>query len=478
MYGRVCMKIKSVIVIIIGIFLLTGCAGITPNLGSIGKSGNYESKNKIKDFKKISKDLVKNQKDDLLWQLDAGLISKYAYNYNQSVLFFDKAEKKIKAYNKKVLAGKLLSNIGATLTNDTFLDYTPKIYEGIMVNTYKGIDFLSEGKNAYARVEFNRALDRQRRAKAFFAKEIAQEKKKIEKENKKKLKEKNIKGFDLKKATKNSKTTSVIEKRYTNLFAFKPYPDFVNPFTNYVAGIYFYNTHDYRKATELLKETYGMIKGNEKAASYVKNDLKLAIKADKSIRLKKSNKHYAWIFFENGQGATKKEMRIDIPLFLFTSKAYYTGIALPTFKENSEAYSYLIVNNGKKIVRTKEVADMDKIIKTEFKKRFHTIMVRAIARTVTQTVIQYQLRKRGGVIGGLIGSVYQGAMNRADTRQWKLLPKNFHIARVLLKNPTIKIKNPMGKDILKLHLDKRNNYMIFIRIINKSGDIIHNEIKF
>ncbi len=472
------MKITNVIAVTVGAIFFAGCAGTTPNLGSIGKSSNYESKNRVKDFKKISKDLVKNKKDDLLWQLDAGLISKYAYDYNQSVFFFDKSEEKIKAYDKKVLAGKLLSNIGATLTNDTFLDYTPKIYEGIMVNTYKGIDFLSEGKNAYARVEFNRALDRQRRAKDFFAKEIAQEKKKIEEENKKKLKKKNIKGFDLQKATKNSKTTSAIEKRYTNLFAFKPYPDFVNPFTNYVAGIYFYNMHDYRKATELLKETYGMIKGNEDGTTYVRDDLSLAIKAAKSIGLKKSNKHYAWIFFENGQGATKKEMRIDIPLFLFTSKAYYTGIALPTFKENSEAYPYLIVNNGKKIVRTKEVADMDKIIKTEFKKRFNAIMLRAIARTVTQTVIQYQLRKRGGLIGGLIGSVYQGVMNRADTRQWKLLPKNFHIARVLLKNPTVKIKNPMGNDILKLNLDTNSNYMIFVRIINKNGDTIHNEVKF
>ncbi len=472
------MNIKNLLITTAGLMIFAGCAGTTPSLGSFGKSGNYEGTNKVQDFKKISKDLVKNQKDDLLWQLDAGLISKYAYDYNQSIFFFDKSEKKIKEYDKKVLAGKLLSNIGAVLTNDTFLDYTPKIYEGIMVNTYKGIDFLSEGKDADARVEFNRALDRQRRAKEFFAKEINQQKKKLEEENKKKLKDKKVNPFDITKAASNKKTVDTIEKRYTNLFAFKPYPDFVNPFTDYVAGIYFYNIHDYRKATELLKETYGMIKGNEKAASYVRNDLKLAIKADKSIGLRKAKKHYAWIIFENGQGATKKEMRIDIPLFLVTRKMFYTGIVLPTFKANNEAYPYLVIKDGKETLKTKQLASMDKIIKTEFKKRFNMIMLRAITRTITQSLIQYELRKRTGVIGGLIGSIYQATMNRADTRQWKLLPKDFHIVRVLLKSSNIQIKTPTGANLLNLKLNKNSNYMIFIRIIDKNGDIIHNEVKF
>ncbi len=472
------MNLKTVVMTVVGITIFTGCAGTTPSLGSFGKSKNYEGVKKTKDFKKLSKELIKDEKNDLLWELDAGLISKYAYDYNQSTYFFDKSEKRIKEYDKKVLAGKLLANIGAVLTNDTFLDYTPKIYEGIMVNTYKGIDFLSEGKNADARIEFNRALDRQRRAKEFFAKEIAQEKKKIEEENKKKLKQKKVNPLDFSKAAQNKKTRGVIEKRYTNLFAFKPYPDFVNPFTNYVAGIYFYNIHDYRKATELLKETYGMIKGNEDGANYVSSDLKLAIKADKSIGVGKNRHHYAWIIFENGQGATKKEMRIDIPLFLVTRKIFYTGIALPTFKANPQAYPYLIVSNDKKIVRTKKLASMDKIIKTEFKKRFSTIMTRAVTRTITQSIIQYQLRKRGGLIGGIIGSVYQGIMNRADTRQWKLLPKNFHIARVEIKNPNLTIKTPSGKNLLTLNLQSGKNYMIFIRIIDKNGNVIHNEVGF
>jgi len=200
------MTKKSILGIVCGSIILAGCAGTTPDLGKIGKSGNYESvektggyqqlsKKKTGGYQQLSKNLVKKQKDDLLWYLDAGLISRYAQDYNQSIFFFNKSEVK------------------------------PRIYEGIMVNTYKGMDYLSEGKISSARVEFNRAIERQRRAKKFFQSEISQEKQKIKKENKKKLKGKKVSQKRVEESANNQKTKNAIEKRYTNLFAFKPYPD-------------------------------------------------------------------------------------------------------------------------------------------------------------------------------------------------------------------------------------------------------------
>lgn len=261
------------------------------------------------------------------------------------------------------------------------------------------------------------------------------------------------------------------------MFAFKPYPDFVNPFTSYMSGLFFISTHDYAKATDILKETYGMIKDNEPAQNYVARDLKYAIAKSSEVNTK-SKKHYAWIIFSNGEGPVKKELRFDIPLFMITKSAYYTGIALPTFKERPEAFSNLIVKDGQKIIKTKEVASMDKIIKAEFKKRFPTIMTRAITRTVAQTLIQYQLRKRGGLFGGIVGAVYQGFMNRADTRQWKNLPKNFQIARIRLISPNLRITSPDGMKSIKLKLDTNKNHIVSIRIATRNAKEIVNEISF
>ena len=52
----------------------------------------------------------------------------------------------------------------------------------------KGIDYIDLGDLQDARIEFNRALVRQKKAAYFFKKEIALEKKKLEKEKKKNLK--------------------------------------------------------------------------------------------------------------------------------------------------------------------------------------------------------------------------------------------------------------------------------------------------
>jgi len=462
------VKFKSFAFSVVFLLFLTGCARITPE---------YEKSLQKGDYGVVSEDLKKSPQDDLLWYLDAGAISRYAKDYNASNFFFDKSESKIKEYDKKVLAGKLLESVGTVLTNDTFIDYTPKIYEGIMVNTYKGINFLNEKDFTNARIEFNRALERQRRAKEFFEKEIAQEKEKIKKEQEKKAKEKNLNKADIQKAQNNTKTQDAIEKRYSNLFAFKPYPDFLNPFTSYMSGLFFIATKDYVKAADILKETYGMIKDNEDGASYVKKDLKYALKRASSLKTKE-NKHYVWVVFENGKGPKRDELRFDIPLFVVTRGLYYTGIALPTFKEQAEAYNYLRIKNGKKSLQTKQVASMDKVVKTEFKKRFPLIMTRAIARTVTQSLIQYQLKRNVGLVGGIMGVAYQGFMNRADTRQWRQLPKNFQIARVELKSSDLTIENPKNAEIVKLNLDKNKNHIVFVRAIEANTKPIVTKVSF
>jgi len=470
------MNKKAIFISFIGALFFIGCTGTTPYLGKIGKSDNYESSKKSGNYNALVANMKKNQEDDLLWYMDAGLISRYAKDTNATTYFFDKSEDKIKQYDKEILAGTLLANAGAVLTNDTFMDYRPRIYEGIMVNTYKGLSFMEAGDNSNARVEFNRALERQRRAKEFFAKEISQEKEKIKKEETEKIKKKKLDPNKVNNAS-NDRTKDTIEQKYSNLFAFKAYPDFVNPFSSYMAGLFFISTGDYAKATDILKETYGMIKDNEEASNFVKSDLEYALKSSASLN-GVNREHYVWVVFANGEGPSKEELRFDIPLFLVTNKVSYTGIALPTFKEKPLAYTHLIVKNGENSSATKQVASMDKIIKAEFQKRFPTIMTRAITRTVAQSLIQYQLRKEGGLVGGLLGAVYQGFMNRADTRQWKTLPKNFQIARIELNSPQLNIVSPAGDRNIKLNVDINKNHIVYIRIPTKNSKEIVSEVSF
>jgi len=475
------------------IFFISGCATSTGSLTSSLKSSLASIKNgtpakdanaskrvkehyTTKDYQELYKELDKPKflkSKDLTWSYHAGTVSYMVKDYNKSLYYFNRAEKEIKKYDDKILAGKIASNVASMLTNDRFTAYTPKIYEKIMVNTWKGIDHMLRGDKRLARKEFNRARVRQLRAKAFFAKEIRKEKKELQKEQKAtKKKQKSKKTlFNYNKVLKDKRVLDPIEKEYSNLFAFKPYRDFVNPFSNYIAGIYFMNAGDYRKATGLLKSCYGMIKGIDQGSRYVLQDLKTARARKRSLRARR--RKYTWVVFFNGLGPQKVEKKIDIPLYLVSKNVFYTGIALPYLKMRERAYDYLVVYNKRnRPVRTKRIASMDRIVKAEFKKRFDGIVLRALQRAVVQTIIQKQLHDRLGLLGGIAAAIYQAGMNRADLRSWDMLPKEFQVARIRSGRKII-IKTPQKTEIANITTDPKKNYIIFVHIpTSKSEPVI------
>jgi hypothetical protein len=393
---------------------------------------------------------IKKDDDTILWGIQGGTLARNCLDYKKSNTLFDKAESK---YKTEVDLDSVINNTGesagAVLVNNNVLDYEGNTYEKVMVNTYKGLNFAQLGDSANARVEFNRALDRQRRAKSKYKKEILAKQKKLSKDKK------NL------KIAKNKQTQSAINKNYNEIFSgFRAYPDFINPFATYVSGIYFMLDGDNRKARSILKDSMKMDPTN----SQIRSDYALSKKGS----LKRSRQKYAWVVFENGQGMVKDEIRVDIPLFLVSSNTMYTGLALPKMVERAEAYPYLKVN-GK---NTKQVCNMDNVIKTEFKKRLPGIVTEAVVGAVAKTVIQKQLSDKNAGLG-LLGAIYQAATNKADVRSWTSLPKNFQSIRVPVNGKPIVIKNNQGKVIKTVKVPKSKNAMIYVKSFVPGNDKVH-----
>ena len=459
------------------IIILSGCAAVTGHKGAMNdfdkvlNSGNC-------DLSIIDKKLEDG--DTILWGAQGGSLARDCKIYNKSIIYLDKAEKEYKeSVDKDNIAKNALESSTSMLVNNNVNEYEGNTYEKVMVNTYKALNFMNMNDQANARVEFNRALDRQRRAKEYFEKEIKEKKEELKKTSDKKeeeiakknqkndkndKKDNKIGSFDTFDAANNKKTQDAIYKKYNSLLNdFDAYPDFVNPFTTYIAGVYFMLEGDSSKARNLLKESVSMAPKNKQILS----DFKLSDKYINSLKNAKEN--YAWVIYENGQGMVKDEIRIDIPLFLFTSNAYYTGIALPKITERTNSYKHLNIN-GKK---TTQVCNMDNVIKTEFKKRFPMIVTEAVLNTVIKTVAQKQLKDKGGIVGGIVGSLYQGLTNKSDVRSWTALPKEFQSTRVTLNNKPIKIKDDKGNLIQSINIPNGKNALIYVRSRNAGDTKIH-----
>ncbi|MHC5164190.1 MAG: hypothetical protein ACYSOI_02320, partial [Planctomycetota bacterium] len=67
--------------------------------------------------------------------------------------------------------------------------------------------------------------------------------------------------------------------------------------------------------------------------------------------------------------------------------------ALPRLAFRQAASPHLEVKTGSATSKTQLVADMDRVIQTEFKKDFQGILTRAIISTTTKAVAQYALEK-------------------------------------------------------------------------------------
>lgn len=93
-------------------------------------------------------------------------------NLERAIAHYDAAEESIKTENAEngfLKAGQWLR---AAVTNDTARGYQPTPVEGVLTNLNKAVIFWDQGQPALARVEFNRADERTRRAIEKYAKQI------------------------------------------------------------------------------------------------------------------------------------------------------------------------------------------------------------------------------------------------------------------------------------------------------------------
>jgi hypothetical protein len=379
---------------------------------------------------------------------------------------FDEADEIIRHHNERLLASKTASTVGATLVNDSALKYSGYEFDGVMVNTYKALNMWMDGDADGARVEFKRAVDRQDRARYRFEKLIAKNKVELEAQQAKQSRMHGQSGPNIQKNVENQETKSRV---YSNLEKFEAYADFTNPFTLYAAGLYYMSQGSGSMARDLLKEAHGL----DQSVGVIKDDFDLAHSNDAQQLAQK----YVWVVLENGLGPELEQFRVDLPLFLLTNNVQYTGIALPKIKLRDQAYSNLTVLSGDVSAKTEVVASIDRVVQTEFDKRYPIILSRAIASTLIKTYAQHLAQKELGTWGGLAVAIYQAATNSADTRMWTALPKNFQVARVPApRDGQLTLAFPNGNNEF-VQLKSGQSSLVYVKAVNSTVQPLINVIE-
>lgn len=381
---------------------------------------------------------------ELLWALEAGALLKTSGLPERSNLMLDGAENLMKDDDTRGMASSGANHALSLIANDNVMPYSPAVYDTVMLNTYKALNFWNKGDYANARVEWNRVDDRQRRAVEHFSAEIKEQREAISGDANSESLNRSL-----------SDSGGALKSAGVDIEQWKPYDGYINPAALYLHGMYFLlngeNAADFNKAKDSLKRAYALTKNTQ-----VKNDLNLANSKNRTI------KPSVWVVFENGLAAHKEERRIDLPLFLVSGNVKYTGIALPIMTDGTPAYPYLSV--GKQ--QTQRLAYMDTIIRGEFKTRFNGILIKEIIRATAKTVAQKQINDSNPLLG-TVAAIAQAASTQADLRGWSTLPQDFQLMNVPFPQSGQLVLGFPGREDLTVQLpETKQPVIVYVRALN------------
>jgi len=375
-------------------------------------------------------------KDAIVWRLEQGAALRAAGRYDDSNRAFDEAQNKIDEYSQMAKI-RLGQETGALLSNQANLAYEGRAYDGIMLNTYRALNYLALGLPDRARPEIIRAYQRQQDA-------VADNRRRIEKTQAEAAEQKD--SAAIRRAEQDAGFQSQLQSSLAGINDIKVYSDYVNPFTVYLDGIYFManaaDGSDLERAHKSLARAASCVPGNK----YVQQDL-AAVNDFINGRAPSAT---TYVIFETGCAPVRDQVRIDIPIIF--SKVSYVGAAFPTLKPQGDFQRGLTVTANGKSYNTEIVCSLDSIVARDFKNEQPVVITKTIAATVVKAAAAYvandAARGQNDWVGLLVQAstaVYQMAVNIADTRTWTTLPKEFQICR--LPTPAdgkIELSTPSG----------------------------------
>ena len=415
-------------------------------------------------------------KDAVIWRLEQGAVLRAAGQYAESNEAFDKAQLKIDDYQQKAKV-RVGQEVGALLSNQANLAYEGRSYDGIMLNTYKALNYLALGEPDKARPEIIRAYQRQQDAVEANKKRIQAAQDAVEKSKDK---------ATIEKAQNDSKLQSQLSGATSNLEGVNIYANYVNPFTVYLDGIYFLANAADASDLERAHKSFDRVSAFAPDNDYVKQDIAAA---EDLIQGKKLAPR-TYVIFETGRAPERGQIRIDIPIII--SKVSYVGAAFPTLKIHGSYATSLNVITCDTNITTTRLASMDSVVATDFKNELPVIITKTIASTVIKAVAAYAIndaaRQSGGDnvglgnnLAGLFTQVataaYQVAVNIADERTWTTLPKEFQVARILTPaDRKINLSIPGGVSTPVTIGDGQVN-VVYVKSINAGTPLLISQFK-
>ena len=410
------------------VFLLSGCAGMT----DIDEAHDFMALYSQGDYLAAAGTLggetaLDYDEKNLLTSLQVGTALRAAGEYRTAQTAFDRAESELLWKSDEIASVDDLLSAGLTLvTNDLARPYQGNILDGILVNTFKAMNAVHLGDMDRARIELNRAEQRQANAVEQLAVKVrALGEGDPGEEEGRETYAREVDGA----LAEIRRPDSPVAKRLAAVEALGEYRGLRNPFTDWLHGVFRMAAGETNRASDLFRDAAVLDGRNNR---HVLTDL---LQAETAVGSLAEAPERVWIVHEDGTGPTLNEFRFEFPVPV-PDGAVLVGIALPEFVEGTPAVGTLAIDADGRSHRTAPLLDVDRYAATEFRAGYDAMAGKAVASAVVRAVLQVAARKAAKEEGGtLFGAIVEVAsiigtsmLTRADTRTWLSLPKSIGIA--------------------------------------------------
>ena len=403
-------------------FAVCGCAGRADIRGSQEFIGPYAEGDYMAAAATLGGDnALDYDEENLLTSLQVGLALRAAGSFEPSQVAFDRAESQLLWKSNRINSLQDLLGAGLMVVgNDLMRSYRGNIYDGVLINTYKAVNALHMGDENRARVELNRADQRQNNAVEQLAVKVQ--------------------ALGAKDSEETAQADNVdrtlddvmqpdgpVAQRLAAVETLGEYRDLRNPFTDWLHGAFRLATGESNRASDLFRNAVAL---DGRQNRHAVEDLIVAEGAAGGIS---GAPPRVWVVHEDGIGPHLEEFRFEFNVMTL-SGPIFSAIALPEFVPGTPAVGALAIRADGVEYRTQILLNVDRYAATEFRAGYNAIVGKAIAsatvKAIAQVVVNEAVKDEGPLakLLGAVANVGISATARADTRMWHVLPHSIGVA--------------------------------------------------
>ena len=422
MYNRDCIRLGAPPVLAVLAAALSGCAGFseireTELFLNEYQAGEYHAAGTLLGGE-TGLDYAAEQ---LLTSLHVAMALRAAGRFEDSQAAFDRAESQLLWKSDEIAGVEDLLAAGFTLVgNDLMVSYQGTIYDGVLVNTFKALNALHAGDLARARVELNRADQRQENAVSQLAAKVgalgAAE------EDDEQYREQVGQSMEAVMDPQGP-----VAARLRAVESLGRYRGLRNPFTDWLHGVFRLATGEANRASNLFRNA-AVLDGQRNR--HVLADL---VEAERVAGGGARNEGRVWVIHEDGIGPHLEEFRFDLPIYT-GGGVLVVSTALPEFHPGAGAAGSLRLEADGREHRTEPLLNVDRYAATEFQAGYDSVVFKAVAGTVVRALIQLEIQRQSREQGGfasllnLVAPIASAVVTQADTRIWRALPQSIGVA--------------------------------------------------